>query len=84
MILVEKHIINENHSYFNECDILCFKSKNIYNQGLYNVRQYYFENKKYLTLKENFHIIKNQKSYKELPRKVSNQTINLIVVETLW
>lgn len=78
MILVEKHIINENHSYFNECDILCFKSKNIYNQGLYNVRQYYFENKKYLTLKENFHKIKYQESYKELPRKVSNQTIKLI------
>jgi hypothetical protein len=51
MILVEKHIINSNHSFFNECDSLCFKSKNLYNQALYNVRQHYFESKKYLTYK---------------------------------
>jgi IS605 OrfB family transposase len=78
MILVEKHIINENHSFFNECDILCFKSKNVYNQGLYNVRQYYFENKKYLNYNNNFHVTKTQESYKELPRKISNQTLKLV------
>lgn len=78
MVLIEKHIIKQNHLFFNECDNLCFKSKNLYNQGLYNVRQFYFENKKYLSYVQNYHIAKNQESYKELPAKVSNQTLKLI------
>jgi len=78
MILVEKHIINKTHSYYNECDELCFKSKNLYNQALYNVRQHYFETKKYLNYVDNYHVTKNQASYSELPAKVSNQTIKLV------
>ena len=78
MYLIEKHIINKNHSFYNECDSLCFKSKNLYNQALYNVRQYFFENNKYLNYVENYHITKKQDSYKELPTKVSVQTIRLV------
>lgn len=78
MILSERHIINNNHKFYKECDDLAFKSKNLYNQGLYNVRQYYFENKKYLSYVENYHITKNQESYSELPAKVSNQTLKLV------
>ena len=78
MILVEKHIINNNHSFFNECDDLAFKSKNLYNQALYNIRQYFFDKKHYLNYVANYHITKLQKSYKDLPAKVSNQTIMLV------
>lgn len=78
MILVEKHIINNKHEFFVECDELSFKSKNLYNQGLYNVRQHYFENKKYLSYVENFHKSKTSDSYKELPAKVSNQILKLV------
>lgn len=78
MILTEKHIIKTNHPFYNECDSLCFKSKNLYNQGLYNVRQYYFENKKYLNYVDNYHITKKQESYRELSAKVACQTLKLI------
>jgi len=78
MILSERHIINSNHQFFDECDILCFKSKNLYNQSLYNVRQYFFENKKYLSFVDNFHLSKKTDSYKELPAKVSNQTLKMV------
>ena len=78
MILIEKHIINNNHQFFLECDNLCFKSKNLYNQGLYNVRQFYFENKKYLNYVENYHVAKKQESYSQLPTKVSCQTLKLV------
>src|SRR5690606_23645712 len=78
MYLTEKHIINKNHSFFNECDSLCFKSKNLYNQSLYNVRQYFFENKKYLNFANNWKITKEQEPYIKLPRKVSNQIIKLV------
>lgn len=49
MILSERHIIKKNNSLYGELDNLCFLSKNIYNSALYAIRQYYFENKKYLS-----------------------------------
>ena len=69
MYLIEKHIINKNHSFYNECDSLCFKSKNLYNQALYNVRQYFFENNKYLNYVENYHITKNKILIKNYQQK---------------
>jgi putative transposase len=75
MILTERHIIKKAHVYYDECDGLCFASKNLYNQGLFNVRKYYFDNAKYLGYVSNFHVTKVQESYKGLPAKVSNQTL---------
>ena len=48
MILVERHIIKKSNSLYNELDMLCILSKNLYNFTLYTVRQFYFENKKYI------------------------------------
>lgn len=76
MILVEQHKITRSHSFFNECDALCFHSKNLYNQTLYNVRQHFFETKKYLSYESNYHITSKQESYKGLPSKVSCQVID--------
>jgi putative transposase len=78
MILVEKHIIKQSHPFYNECDDLCFKSKNLYNQGLYNVRQHFFNEETYLTYSKNYHITKHQESYSALPAKVSNQTLQMV------
>ncbi len=78
MILTEKHIINKNHHHYNECDKLCFLSKNLYNQSLYNIRQYYFEHKKYLNYVNNYHITKSTDSYNSLPTKVSCQILKLV------
>lgn len=78
MYLTEKHIIKKNHSFYIECDSLCFRSKNLYNQGLYNVRQYFFDNNEYLNYNSNYHITKNQDNYNHLPTKVSCQTLKLI------
>lgn len=78
MFLVEKHNITINHSFYNECDKLCFYSKNIYNQGLYNVRQYYFINKQYLNYNNNYHLTKTQECYNYLPTKVFCQTLKLV------
>lgn len=78
MILVERHIINKKHSFYDECDKLCFLSKNLYNVGLYNIRQHYFLTNKYLSYVENYHLTKNHEAYKELPAKISNQTLRLV------
>lgn len=78
MYLTEKHIVNYKHSFYKECDELCFNSKNIYNQALFNVRQYFFLNKKYLNYETNYHIVKEQECYSLLPTKVACQTIKMV------
>ena len=78
MQLVEKHLIKKGHQFFDECNNLCFLSKNLYNSTLFNIRKHYFESKKYLNLKDSYHLIKNSTDYKNLPAKVSNQVIKLV------
>jgi len=74
MQLVEKHIIKKNHSFYSECDQLCFKSKNIYNLSLYKVREGFFIND-YEPLNRLFHHMKHEECFKELPMKISTATI---------
>lgn len=73
MQLVEQHIIKKSNPLFKELDTMCFLSKNLYNQALYRVRQYYFDNKKYLTYVNNVNNLTNENNvdYISLPRKVS-------------
>lgn len=78
MYLTEKHNIKRLHPFYNECDRLCFQSKNIYNQGLYNVRQHYFNNKEYLNYYGNYDLAKTQECYNYLPKKVFTQTLRLV------
>lgn len=40
---VERHWIKENHELYSICDELTFKAKNLYNAGLYQIRQSFFE-----------------------------------------
>ena len=78
MYLTEKHIIKRTHQFYNECDRLCFQSKNIYNQGLYNVRQHYFNTKTYLNYYGNYDLTKTQECYDYLPKKVFTQTLRRV------
>lgn len=73
MQLVEQHIIKKSNHLYKELDKMCLLSKNLYNQSLYRVRQYYFENKKYLTYVKNVNSLtqEQQVDYISLPRKVS-------------
>ena len=47
--LTQQIIINNRHRYFSMLDMLCLKSKNLYNYALYQIRQHYKETKKYLS-----------------------------------
>ncbi len=79
MILTERHLITPKHKYFKEIDELSFKSKNLYNQANYRIRQAFTdkENPKY----RNFNEIQkelqdeNQTDYISLPAKVSQQIL---------
>jgi len=80
MKLVEKHIIRDSHKAFKSIDKLSFLSKNLYNAGLYAVRQYFFETGKYLNyygVLKKFQKKKNP-DYYALPTKVSQQTLMIL------
>ena len=78
MQLVEIHNINTNHAFFKECADLTFRSKNIYNVALYNIRQHYFNNKSFLPLSNGYKLLKQSSDYKALPAKVGNQVLKQV------
>lgn len=80
MQLVEKHIIKKSNATFKLLDDLCFKSKNIYNMGLFLIRQEFIHNEKYLNY---YSVEKKLKSeyrecYSLLPAKVAQQTLKVL------
>ena len=79
MILSERHII-KNSELFNELDNMCFLSKNLYNKGLYIVRQHFFNTEKYLNYNTLENILKKSKDvdYYALPTKVSQQILMVL------
>ena len=80
MKLVERHIIKKSNPLFKELDRMTFLSKNLYNQALYQIRQEYFNNKKYLKYNDLSHKLSSEKQidYISLPRKVSQWTLKQI------
>lgn len=73
MYITEQHIIKKTNKQWKSLDHLCFLSKNIYNQTLYQIKQHYFKTKERLTYPEvnKIFVKKKLESYKKLPAKVS-------------
>ena len=58
--------------------LLCRLSKNLYNEALYSVRQYYFTEKKYLRYEDNYHYCKSSDNYKLLNTDIAQQTMKAV------
>ena len=58
--------------------MMCFFSKNLYNVTLYNIRQYYFVEKKHLRYESNYHLTKENENYKLLQAGVSQQIMKVV------
>lgn len=56
---------------------MCRYSNNLYNVALYNIRQYYFQEKKFLRYEENYHVCKTNENYGLLQAGVSQQTLKV-------
>ncbi|CAK7029473.1 transposase [Tissierella sp.] len=54
---------------------MCILSNNLYNVGLYNIRQYYFSNNKHLDYNGNYFICKENENYKLLNSNISQQIL---------
>lgn len=53
-------------------------SKNLYNLGLYNTRQYYFQNNSFLKYPQNYHLCKEDTNYKMMQAATSQQTLKYV------
>jgi putative transposase len=82
MHLVEQHLIRQGDRRFAILDAAAFASKNLYNQAMYQIRQAYLHEGKYLPYVEVFHRVKGMDCYKALPAKVANSI--LILVHHNW
>ena len=50
-------------------------AKNLTNEAIYNIRQYYFNKKKYLSYSENYKMLKNSENYKKLNSNMAQQIL---------
>jgi len=67
-----KHLTKEEFKSIKE---LSHTAKNLYNQGLYNIRQHYFKNKEYLSYEDNYALLKNSENYKLLNSNMAQQIL---------
>lgn len=63
---------------FNQLKELCHYAKNLYNVGLYNIRQHYFTEKSFLKYEANYHAAKINENYKLLQAGVSQQILKVV------
>ena len=87
MRLVEQHIIKSSSIYYNELLDLLHKCKNLYNKGLYVVRQHYFQYKDDNTVKYkylNYYSLEKKLKteddidYRSLPAPVAQQVLMMV------
>ena len=57
---------------------LCHLSKNLFNVGLYTVRQYFFKEAKYLSYESNYHLCKENENYQLLATDCGQQTLKYV------
>ena len=67
-----KHLSKEEYLSLRE---LSHTAKNLYNQAVYNIRQYYFQENKYLNYQKNNSLLKSRENYKTLNSNMSQQIL---------
>ena len=67
-----KHLNKEEYNILRE---LCRISKNLTNQAIYNIKQYYLQEKQYLRYEANYYELKNCKNYKLLNSNMAQQIL---------
>jgi putative transposase len=78
MQLAEQHVIERADPRFAIIDEAAFKSKNLYNAGLYEIRQAFIHEGTYLNYHEMDRRMQSHEAYKALPAKVSQQILMLL------
>ena len=74
-LILKQQVKHLSKKEFRNLKYLCHIAKNLKNQAIYNVRQHYFKNKKYLSYNENYKILKNSENYKKLNSNMAQQIL---------
>lgn len=67
-----KHLSKEEYLTIKE---LCHVAKNLTNEAIYNVRQYYFTEREFLKYEKNYTLLKNSLNYKALNSNMAQQIL---------
>lgn len=67
-----KHLSKEEYQ---SLRYLCHVAKNLVNQAVYNVRQYYFQETQYLNYQKNYAMLKDSENYKLLNSNMAQQIL---------
>jgi IS605 OrfB family transposase len=67
-----KHLSKEDYRTIKE---LCHTAKNLANEAIYNVRQYYFTEGEFLKYEKNYTLLKNSTNYKALNSNMAQQIL---------
>lgn len=67
-----KHLSKEEYNILRE---LCHTAKNLANEAIYNVRQYYFTESEYLKYEKNYTLLKDSPNYKMLNSNMAQQIL---------
>lgn len=63
---------------FEALKALCRLTKNLYNVGMYTVRQYFFTERKHLKYESNYHQCKTNENYQLLNTDIGQQTLKVV------
>ena len=63
---------------FTALQALCRLTKNLYNVGLYSVRQFFFAERQYLRYEGNYHVCKGNENYQLLNTDIAQQTLKVV------
>jgi len=75
MYLTEQHIICKDDPRFTVIDEAAFKSNNLYNAALYEMRQAFIHHGIYLSYQEMDTLMQSHEAYRALPAKVAQQVL---------
>jgi len=74
-LTIKQQVKNLTKEEYNILRELCRISKNLTNQAIYNVKQYYLKESKYLRYETNYYELKKSKNYKLLNSNVAQQVL---------
>ena len=76
MYLTVKHQVKQfSKEDYRNIKKLCHIAKNLVNEAIYNIRQYYFREQKYLSYKKNYALLKSSPNYRKLNSNMAQQII---------
>lgn len=75
---IRQQVIRKDHPKYNTIDEMCLKSKNLYNEANYRIRQEFINNGKYIKYTDLNKSMKVEKVYKECMSQPANCTLRLL------